>query len=66
MRPFPQLFSNLYTLVVVDYVSKWIEIMASPTSNVKMVTNFLIKDIFIRFETPRKLLVMRELILVRI
>ena len=28
MGPFPHLFGNLYILLVVDYVSKWVEVMS--------------------------------------
>ena len=30
MRPFPSSFGNLYILLVVDYVSKWVEAIACP------------------------------------
>lgn len=53
MGPFIKSFGNLYILVVVDYVSKWIEAMATPTNDAKFVTKFLIKNIFSRLVTPR-------------
>ena len=31
MGPFPPSFGNLYILVVVDYVSKWVEAAGLPT-----------------------------------
>ena len=31
MGPFPSSFGNNYILVAVDYVPKWIEVVASPT-----------------------------------
>jgi len=34
MGPFPSSFGNQYILVVVDYVSKWVEAIASPTNEV--------------------------------
>ncbi|KAL5569771.1 hypothetical protein UlMin_026346 [Ulmus minor] len=52
MGPFPPSFGNLYILVAVDYVSKWIEAAALPTNDAKFVTRFLQKNIFTRFSTP--------------
>lgn len=37
MGPFPSLMGNKYILVVVDYVSNWIEVVASPTNNTRVV-----------------------------
>ncbi|KAH9753175.1 Endonuclease [Citrus sinensis] len=53
MRPFPPSFGNLYILVAVDYVSKWVEAAALPTNDAKTVVTFLQKNIFSRFSTPR-------------
>ena len=52
MGPFPPFFRNLYILVVVEYVSKWVEAAALPTNNAKVVVDFLQKIIFSRFGTP--------------
>ena len=56
MGPFPPSQNNLYILVSVDYVSKWVEAIASPANDSKVVINFLKKNIFIRFGTLRALL----------
>lgn len=56
MGPFPPSFGNLYILVAVDYVSKWIEAAALPTNDAKVVTQFLQKNIFTRFGTPRAII----------
>ncbi|KAL5551667.1 hypothetical protein UlMin_001843 [Ulmus minor] len=56
MGPFPPSFGNLYILVAVDYVSKWIEAAALPTNDTKVVTRFLQKNIFTRFGTPRAII----------
>ncbi|CAJ2671898.1 uncharacterized protein LOC123891769 [Trifolium pratense] len=54
--PFPSSFSNEYILVAVDYVSKWVEAIASPKADGKTVIKFLKKNIFTRFGTPRVLI----------
>ena len=41
MGPFPPSFGNLYILVAVDYVSKWVEAAALPTNDAKIVMAFL-------------------------
>jgi len=56
MGPFPHSHNNLYILVVVEYVSKWVEAVATPTNDSKVVLKFLKKNIFTRFGTPRALL----------
>ncbi|CAN6540810.1 unnamed protein product [Malus baccata var. baccata] len=53
MGPFPSSFNNQYILVVVDYVSKWVEAIATPTNDHKVVLRFLQGTIFPRFGTPR-------------
>lgn len=56
MGPFPSSFSNQYILVAVDYVSKWVEAVALPTNDAKVVIGFLKKHIFTRFGTPRAII----------
>ncbi|XP_024010463.1 uncharacterized protein LOC112085478 [Eutrema salsugineum] len=53
MGPFPTSFGNQYILVAVDYVSKWIESVASPTNDIKVVIKLFISIIFPRFGVPR-------------
>ena len=53
MGPFPFLFGNFYILLIVDYVSKWVEAIACPRNAGSIVVNFVQKHIFNRFETPR-------------
>ncbi|CAN6551449.1 unnamed protein product [Malus baccata var. baccata] len=53
MGPFPSSFNNQYILVTVDYVSKWVEAIATPTNDYKVVLRFLQGTIFPRFGTPR-------------
>jgi len=54
--PFPSSYSNEYILVAVDYVSKWVEVVASPKADNKTVVKFLKKNIFTRFGTSRVLI----------
>ena len=56
MGPLPSSYGNKYILVGVDYVSKWVEAIASPTNDAKVVTKFLRKNIFSRFGTPREII----------
>ncbi|KAI3443836.1 hypothetical protein Pfo_000501 [Paulownia fortunei] len=53
MGPFPPSNGRSYILLAVDYVSKWIEAIASPTNDAKVVLKFLHKHIFTHFGTPR-------------
>lgn len=46
MGPFPPSFGKNYILVAVDYVSKWVEVVALPTNDAKMVVKFLRAIIF--------------------
>ncbi|XP_070005881.1 uncharacterized protein [Nicotiana sylvestris] len=53
MGPFISSYGNKYILVVVDYVSKWVEVVALPTNDARVVVGFLKKNIFTRFGIPR-------------
>ena len=53
MRPFSSSYGNSYILVAVDYVSKWVEAIASPTNNAKVVLKLFKSIIFPRFGIPR-------------
>ena len=53
---FPSSSSNLYILLAVDYVSKWVEALPTRTNDAKVVANFLRSHIFPRFGTPRALI----------
>jgi len=54
--PLPSLYGNIYILVVVDFVSKWVEAIATPKNDVRAVIKFLKKNIFSRFGVPRVLI----------
>ncbi|GKV47967.1 hypothetical protein SLEP1_g54815 [Rubroshorea leprosula] len=53
MGPFPLSFGKEYILVAVDCVSKWVEAVACPTNDARVVVKFLESNIFTRFGTPR-------------
>ncbi|KAL3520014.1 hypothetical protein ACH5RR_018163 [Cinchona calisaya] len=46
MGSFPSSFSNKFILVAVDYVSKWVEAVALPTNDARVVVNLLRKISF--------------------
>ena len=56
MAPFLPSYSNQYILVVVDYVSKWIKVIALLTNDAKLVVKFLKMNIFSRFGIPRAII----------
>jgi hypothetical protein len=47
MGPFSSSFGNLYILLAVDYVSKWIEAKATRTNDAKVVLDFVRTHILI-------------------
>lgn len=53
---FPSSFGNQYILLAVDNVSKWVEAVALPTNDSKVVSKFLKKNIFTKFGTPRAII----------
>ncbi|GMI64707.1 hypothetical protein HRI_000140000 [Hibiscus trionum] len=56
MGPFPSSCGNMYILLAVDYVSKWVEAIATPHNDAKTVHRFLHKNIFTRFGIPRAII----------
>jgi len=56
MGPLPSSYGNVYILVAVDYVSKWVEAIATPKDDARVVIKFLKKNIFSRFGVPRSLI----------
>ncbi|XP_010692581.1 uncharacterized protein LOC104905678 [Beta vulgaris subsp. vulgaris] len=56
MGPFPSSCGNRYILVVVDYVTKWVEVVASISNDSKVVMKLFKKVIFPRFGVPRVLI----------
>ncbi len=56
ISPYSSLFDNKYIFVGMDYVSKWVEAIASPTNDVRVVIKFLKKYIFRRCGTTRAII----------
>ncbi|GJV05052.1 reverse transcriptase domain-containing protein [Tanacetum coccineum] len=54
MGPFPSSNRNKFILVAIDYVSKWVETQAFPTSDARNVAYFL--GTFTRFGIPKALI----------
>ena len=56
MGPFPPSCGYLYILLVVDYVSKWVEAIPTRTNDHKVVLKFIKEHIFSRFGVPRAII----------
>ena len=56
MSPFPLSFGFSYILLVVDYVSKWVEAIATRTNDSRVVMSFVKSNIFCRFGIPRAII----------
>ena len=54
--PFPTSFGNLYILLVVDYVSKWVEGATYPKNDANTVLGFLERNILSIFGTPKTII----------
>ena len=53
MGPFPLSFGNIYILLVVDYVSKWVEAIACPRNDAITMVGFIQRNILSIFGAPR-------------
>ena len=49
-------YGNTYILVAIDYISKWVEVVALPNNEARSVVAFLKKSIFARFGTRRAII----------
>ena len=56
MGSFPSSFGNIYILLAVDYVSKWVEAIACPKNDANTIVGFLQRNILSRFGTPRTII----------
>ena len=55
MGSFLSSYGNKYILLVVDYVSKWVEAIPILTCDAKVVLKYLCKYIFSQFRAPREI-----------
>ncbi|RDX94084.1 gag-pol, partial [Mucuna pruriens] len=53
MGPFPVSNGYSYILLVVDYVSRWVEVVPTRTNDTKVVVDFLKSNIFCKFGVPK-------------
>ena len=56
MGLFSSLFGNIYILLAVDYVSKWVEASACPRNDASIVVGFIQRNILSRFGAPRTII----------
>ena len=56
MGPFPFSFENLYILLAMDYVSKWVEATTCPKNDANIVVGFLQRNILSGFRAPRTII----------
>ena len=56
MGPFPPFFSDVYILLAVNYVSKWVEAIACPKNDVITVIGFIQRNLLSRFGAPRTII----------
>ena len=53
MRPFLPSYGNLYILLVVYYVSKWVEAIVFPRNDANTIVRFIQRNILSRYGAPR-------------
>ena len=63
MGPSPSSFGNIYTLLVMDYVSKWMEASACPINDAITMVGFIQIKFLSRFGAPRTIIIDEEPIL---
>ena len=56
MGPFTSSFGNLYILLAMDYVSKWVEATSCPINDANKVMGFTQKNILSKFGAPRTII----------
>ena len=54
--PFPLSYGNLYILLAVDSVSKWVEVVACPRNDANTVVGFVQRNILTRYGAPRTII----------
>ena len=56
MGPFPSSFGNIYILLTMDYVSKWLETSVCPINDASIVVGFIQRNILSRFGAPKTII----------
>ena len=56
MGTFLPSFGNLHILLVVDYVSKWVEAIACPRNDANKIVRIIQRNIFSIYEAPRTII----------
>ena len=56
MGPFPPSFGNLYILLAVDYVSKWVAAIACSKNDANTVVGFIQRNILSRYVVVRTII----------
>ena len=56
MGPFPPSEGKEYIIVMVDYVSKWVEAIPTRKNDHRVVNKFIVSNIFSRFSCPREII----------
>ena len=56
MGPFPPSFGDIYILLTVNYVSKWVEAIACPKTDAITMVGFIQRNLLSRFGAPRTII----------
>ena len=56
MRHFPSSFGNLYILLAVDFVLKWVEAIACSRNDANIVVGIIQRNILSKFGAPRTII----------
>ena len=56
MGPFPPSFRNLYILLAMDYVSKWVKVITCLRNDAITVVGFVQRNILNRYEASRTII----------
>ena len=56
MGPFPPSFGDIYILLAMDYVSKWVEAIACPKNDAITVVGFIQRNLLSRFGAHRTII----------
>ena len=56
MGPFPPSFGDIYILLAMDYVSKWVEAIACPKNDAITVVGFIQRNLLSRFGAPKTII----------